>query len=75
MQCVDKITGKVLFFDTGEEHEHAFEGALLGWTPRFIQEWILKNTTFSKVIPLGLDQDKKPPFEGYYNRTLFACIR
>ncbi|MBX9696595.1 MAG: hypothetical protein K2X53_00755 [Alphaproteobacteria bacterium] len=75
MRCVDKITGKVLFFDTGEEHESAFGGTLAGWTPEFIQKWIVQNTTFSKVVALGVDGDKKKPFEGYYNRTLFACVR
>ncbi|MBW8308961.1 MAG: methyltransferase domain-containing protein [Candidatus Paracaedibacteraceae bacterium] len=72
---IDKLTKDILFIDTGEEHEEAFEGSLKGWNPQYIQEWILKNTSFKKVIALGVDQDKKPPFNQYYNRTLFACTR
>ena len=33
------------------------------------------NTTFKSIISLGRDDDFIPPFEGYYNRTLFACSR
>ncbi len=75
IKMIDKITGKILFLDTGEEHETAFEGTLNGWNPVFIQQWLLENTTFKHVIPLGKDNDRKPPFEGYYNRTLFACVK
>jgi hypothetical protein len=65
----------VLFLDTGEEHESAFGGSLKGWSPEFIKNWIKNNTTFKSVIPLGMDKDKKSPFEGYYSRTLFACVK
>ncbi len=75
IKLIDNITDKVFFLDTGEEHERAFDGTLNGWNPRFIKEWILKNTMFKSVIPLGVDKDRKPPFEGYYNRTLFACVK
>ena len=75
IKLIDKITEEVFFLDTGEEHETAFGDTLRGWSPEFIQKWIIKNTTFKKVIPLGVDRDKKPPFEGYYNRTLFACVK
>lgn len=75
IKLIDNITENILFLDTGEEHETAFENQLQGWSPEFIQKWILENTSFKKVIPLGIDNDRKPPFEGYYNRTLFACIK
>jgi hypothetical protein len=75
IKLIDKITDKVLFLDTGEEHESAFGGSLKGWSPEFIKNWIKNNTTFKSVIPLGMDKDKKSPFEGYYSRTLFACVK
>lgn len=75
IKLIDKTTKNVLFIDTGEEHEDAFEGTLKGWSPEFIQKWLLNNTTFDRVIPLGVDQDRKYPFQGYYKRTLFACVR
>lgn len=75
IKLIDKITKEVLFIDTGEEHEKAFGEALNGWSPEFIKQWILKHSSFKKVISLGIDNDCKYPFEGYYSRTLFACVR
>jgi len=75
VKLIDRVTGKVLFLDTGEEHETAFEGALAGWNPSYITEWLQANTSFSRIIPLGVDQDRQTPFENYYNRTLFECMR
>ncbi len=75
IKMIDKITGKVLFIDTGQEHESAFAGALDGWNVEFIQKWIKSNSSFTEVIPLGDDEDNREPFKGYYKRTTFACIR
>ena len=75
IQLVDKVTGKVLFLDTGEAQEPAFVDLLPDWDQEFIQDWIKKHTSFTKVIPLGVDNDRKKPFETYYNRMLFACVR
>lgn len=75
IKLLDSVTDQILFLDTGEEHEAAFNGKLNGWNIEFIQKWITEHSTFSKVICLGKDQDRKKPFEGYYNRTLFACLR
>ena len=72
---LDKVTGNVLFIDTGEEHESAFGELLKGWSPEFIRKWNISHTDFKEVVPLGIDQDRKAPFQGYYNRTLFACIK
>ena len=72
---VDQITGDILFLDTGEEHESAFEGELKGWSPEYVRTWLLENTTFTQVIALGIDADRAVPFENYYSRTLFACTR
>ena len=44
-------------------------------TDDFIINWLMGNTTFKHIINLGKDENDIPPFEGYYSRTLFACIR
>ena len=75
IKLVDSITNKVLFFETGQSHEKAFSGRLSKWTDDFIINWLKENTTFKHIINLGKDEDNIPPFEGYYGRTLFACIR
>lgn len=72
---MDKITGRVLFLDTGEAHEEVFGGALSKWTVPFIIDWLKKNTSFRTVIPLGKDEDRVPPYQRYYGRMLFACVR
>lgn len=75
IRLVDRATGKVLFFDMGQEHEGWFREKLNGWNPDFIEQWLLKNTTFSQIHRLGTDHDNVPPFEDNYGRTLFACVR
>jgi hypothetical protein len=75
IQLLDRITDQVLFIDTGEDTEAAFGEELRGWNPDFIQKWISQHSSFKSVIPLGVDQDRQEPFSGYYNRTLFACIK
>lgn len=72
---LDRITGSVLFFDTGQAHEAWFRVKLKDWTPEFIQDWILRNSTFTGVEPLGPDEDARPPHQDNYGRMLFACTR
>ena len=74
IRMIDKLTNKVLFFETGQSHEKAFGEKLSKWTDDFIINWLKENTTFKHIIDLGKDEDNIPPFEGYYNRKLFACI-
>ncbi len=71
---VDRACGRVLFFDTGEEHEDWMREKLPGWNPAFIERWLRENTTFDEIVPLGVDQDVET-FPGNYGRTLFACVR
>ena len=75
IRMIDKLTNKVLFFETGQSHEKAFGEKLLKWTDDYIMDWLKENTTFKHIINLGKDNDCIPPFEDYYNRTLFACVR
>ena len=75
MQLLSSATRSVLFFDTGEAHESWMRNTLPDWNVPFIQKWILENSDFSTVIPLGVDGDARPPYQKNYGRTLFACVR
>ena len=75
IRMIDKTTNKVLFFETAQSHEKAFGGRLSKWTDEFIVNWLKENTTFKDIVNLGKDNDNIPPFEQYYGRTFFACIR
>jgi hypothetical protein len=75
ISLLDKVTGDVLFIDTGQSHESWFRLVLPEWTTEYIQRWILTNTTFTSVHALGADHDDVGAFAGKYGRTLFACTR
>jgi len=75
IRMIDNVTKKVLFIETGQSHENAFSGRLSKWTDDYIIGWLKENTTFKHIINLGKDNDCIPPFEDYYERTLFACVR
>ena len=71
---VDHACGRVLFFDTGEEHETWMADKLPGWSPDFIEGWLRRHGTFDEIVRLGVDRDVET-FPGNYARTLFACVR
>lgn len=76
LRLLDKVTNEVLFFDTGQEHEMWFRESLRGWNPEFIADWISRNSSFTHVTALGVDQDSQLPGQKFnYGRTLFACTR
>jgi SAM-dependent methyltransferase len=75
IKFVDQITGSVLFFDMGEEHEEWFRQTLKGWNAKFIRQWLLDNTTFTYVEPLGKDKDSVGRYADQYGRHLFVCTR
>jgi hypothetical protein len=75
IQLVDKITGSVLFFDTGECHESRLKHPLAGWNVEYIQNWLKENTSFSKIELLGMDNDRYGIFRVQFGRHLFACTR
>jgi hypothetical protein len=75
IELLDKVTGDVLFLDTGEGHESWFQLVLPEWTPDYARQWILDHSSFTDVQALGRDHDDVPPFENKYGRTLFACTR
>jgi hypothetical protein len=72
---ISKVTGRVLFFDSGESHEAWFADSLRGWSPDFIQDWLRSHTDFDEIHRLGTDHDAVAPFQDNYGRTLFACVR
>ena len=74
-RLLDNCTRRVLFFETGQETEKWYRQRLSGWSPAFIEEWLKASTSFTKIVSLGIDEDDKPPFEGNFGRTLFACLR
>jgi protoporphyrinogen oxidase len=75
IERLDRVTGDVLFLDTGEGHESWFKLVLPEWTPEYTRQWILERTSFTNVQALGRDHDGVAPFAGKYGRTLFACTR
>lgn len=75
LRRLDKVTGQVLFLDTGEGHEQWFATSLRDWDTEHIRRFVLDNTTFEQVIDLGPDLDAVPPYGDNYGRHLFACVR
>lgn len=75
MRLIDRLTGRVLFFDMGHEGEKWFSQRLAGWTQDRIEAWLKKSTSFREVVRLGIDEDAVPPFQENYSRMLFACLR
>lgn len=75
VRLLDKVTGSVLFLDTGQDHERWFADSLAGWDTAGVQAFLERETSFDRVVDLGPDQDDQPPYDGNYGRHLFACIR
>jgi hypothetical protein len=63
-----------MFFDMGQSHEYPGE-KLAGWDSDRIHRWLEANTTFSRIVPLGKDEDGVAPNQHNFGRMLFACIR
>jgi SAM-dependent methyltransferase len=75
IRLIDRHTGRILFIDSAECHEAKFAECLRGWTPDYMERWLKKHTTFSRIYRLGIDSDRSHPYENHYGRTLFACTR
>jgi hypothetical protein len=75
VHLLGQTTRGVLFVDTGGAHENWHEGKLAEWTDDYIEELLRRHGSFRQVHRLGRDEDGVGPFEGSYNRTLFACVR
>jgi SAM-dependent methyltransferase len=67
--------GDVLFIDTGQAHEHRYRHKLPDWDNDFIVDFVKQHSSFERVIPLGVDSDRRQRRHANYGRTLFACVR
>lgn len=75
LHTLDKLTNRILFLDSGQNNEEWFKVSLSEWTPNFIKEWVLKNSSFNTAIDLGQDNDSVGKFSKNYSRTLFAFLK
>jgi hypothetical protein len=75
LRQLDRLTGRVLFLDSGQSHEHWFRERLPGWNKEGLLDLLQRSTTFRKVDVLGVDADAAGPYAGNYGRTLFALAR
>ncbi|SEG46891.1 ParB-like nuclease domain-containing protein [Thermomonospora echinospora] len=75
IRLLDGVTGRVLFFETGQGHETWFRDSLRGWDTARVEAFLRAHTTFDEIVDLGPDDDARPPFADNYGRTLFACVR
>lgn len=75
IRLLARTTKKVLFLDTGQEHEGCSHGQLAGWNPDFIEKWVLAHTDFKRAYRLGVDEDAHFPHANDYGRMLFAFVR
>ncbi len=75
LRSLDRITGRVLFLDSGQNHEGWFRRKLPEWDEGYIRDMILSNTSFKEVVVVGKDQDNRGKYQNQYQRSLFACFR
>jgi len=75
VRLLDRVTGRVLFLDTGQAHEAWFRSSLPEWDSAYVARFLTEHGTFDQVIDLGPDEDGVPPYEGNYGRHMFACVR
>lgn len=75
LRLLDRVTGRVLFIDTGQAHEDWFHDSLREWDTAYVADFLERFGTFDRVVDLGPDQDAVAPYSGNYGRHLFACIR
>lgn len=75
VRLLDRVTGRVLFLDTGQAHEQWFASSLPEWDTDHVRDFLQRHGSFDRVIDLGPDRDAVPPFAGNYGRHLFACVK
>ena len=75
LRLIDNVTDRVLFLDSGQNHELWFKKRLPEWDEDYLIRLIKEKTSFKSVIPLGKDEDGVGIYKGNYGRTLFACVK
>ena len=74
LHLMDSATRRVMFFDMGEGREYPGP-KMEGWDADHIHRWLEANTTFTRIVRLGVDIDSVPPNRSNFGRMLFACVR
>jgi hypothetical protein len=74
VHLMDSATRRVMFFEMGESREYP-GSRLEGWHAESIHHWLEANTTFSRIVRLGVDKDRIWPNASSFGRMLFACVR
>lgn len=69
------VTRRVLFLDSGEEHEAWFGAKLDGWNADSLRHFLAEHGGFREVVALGRDDDAVGRNRRNYRRMLFACIK
>lgn len=72
---LDRITGSVMFFDTGQSHEQWFKEMLPCWDDSYVEKFLRDNSSFRTIQRIGRDEDDHGNFAGNFGRTLFACSK
>lgn len=72
---VDQLTGRVLFLDSGQNHEEWFKETLPDWNEQTMVQWLKDKTSFDEVVVLGKDEDNVGVYTPNYQRSFIACIR
>jgi SAM-dependent methyltransferase len=75
VRLLDRVTGRVLFLDTGQAHEAWFADSLREWDTEHVRAFLERHGSFDLVVDLGPDSDAVEPYADNYGRHLFACIR
>ncbi len=75
LRLLDRVTGRVLYLDTGQEHEAWFAESLAGWDTGRIADFVARHTTFDEIVDLGPDTDGVGAYAGNYGRHLLAAVR
>lgn len=75
VRLLSRATGRVLFLDTGQEHEAWFRSSLQGWDTARVAAFLAEHGDFDLVEDLGADRDGTGRYAGNYGRHLFACVR
>jgi hypothetical protein len=74
LNLLDSATRRVMFFEMGEGREYP-GSKLEGWDADYIHRWLEANTTFTRILRLGVDEDSVPPNRSNFGRMLFVCLR
>lgn len=75
LKKLDKMTNKILIFDTGQSHEKWFSEKLTDWNDDYIIKLVKRHTNFKEFIKLGVDTDNVGLYKDQYRRSLFVFVK